>query len=386
MKCSNRIKFLFVCLPFLQLVITSSCKKDPVLFQQYLNEPRDTLINDTVVVYDPKPYSIEFPYWFQAQPLIPQGNPLTVDGVALGRMLFYDPILSGDSTQSCSSCHKQEFAFTDGQQFSQGIDGAIGNRNAMAIINMAYTTSFFWDGREPELEDQALKPVPNPIEMHLKWSESEERLSKHPDYPTYFYKAFGESKTDSNSVAKALAQFMRILISDKSKIDEVLKTDPYSLHLLTESEQNGYQLFIGEADTSGGLAFKGADCFHCHLLPLTTDNEFRNNGLDETFNDLGRAMVTSNPEDKGKFRVPTLRNIELTAPYMHDGRFQTLEEVLEHYNQGLHWSPTLDPLMKTVNQGGLLLEPEELQDLLNFLKTFTDESFTTNPEYSNPFE
>ena len=373
---SFNYRFLHLSLCVVVLVAISACKKDPVIFKEYISDPKDTTITDTVVVYDPEPYAIQFPYWFQAQPLIPQENPLTKDGVALGRRLFYDPVLSGDSTQSCASCHKQEFAFTDGLQFSQGIDGTFGTRNAMAIINMAYSTSFFWDGRAEILEDQALEPVPNLIEMHLSWEEAAKRLSKHPDYPTYFYKAFGSTEIDSNKVVMALAQFMRIIISSNAKIDDVLKTDPPDLSLLTESEFNGWVIYNSEE----------GDCFHCHGVPLMTDNHFHNNGLDETFSDLGRSIITSNPEDEGKFKAPTLRNIELTAPYMHDGRFQTLEEVLEHYNQGLHWSPTIDPLMKKIDQGGLLLEPEELQDLLNFLKSFTDESFTTNPEYSNPFE
>ncbi len=352
-----------------------SCKKDPIINQEFIGEPVDTIIGNTPVVYDPQPYNITFPEWFNINPIIPADNPLTVDGVALGRKLFYDPILSGDSSQPCSSCHKQEFAFTDGLVTSTGIDGINGNRNSMAIINMAYTFGLAWDGSAETPEDQALEPVPNPIEMHLPWNEAVERLKNHPNYPTDFYKAFGTTEIDSMHAAKALGQFMRILVSSNAKIDDVFKTDPLNLSILTESEFNGYVIYTSE----------DGDCFHCHGLPLTTDNEFHNNGLDETFTDLGRALVTGNALDEGKFRSTTLRNIELTAPYMHDGRFATLEDVLQHYNEGLHFSETLDPLMKNIDQGGLLLEPEELNDLLAFLKTFTDETFITNTEYSNPF-
>jgi cytochrome c peroxidase len=305
---------------------------------------------------------------------IPDDNPMTVEGVALGRKLFYDPLLSGDNSQSCATCHRQEFGFAEQQRFSEGIDGSFGNRNAMALINMGWNQfGFFWDGREATLEAQALKPVTNPIEMNTTWPEVEAKLNAHADYPLLFKQAFDVDRIDSLTVAKAIAQFERTLISGNSKFD---KWYNQQILQLNDSELRGFVLYTTEA----------ADCFHCHGLGgLITDNRFHNNGMDQVFMDEGRYLVTGNPNDRGLFRTPTLRNIELTAPYMHDGRFFTLEEVVNHYSEHIDAaSPNIDPLMELVGNGGAQLTAADKADLIAFLKTFTDQDFIANPDHSDP--
>ncbi len=304
---------------------------------------------------------------------IPEDNPITVEGVELGRMLFYDKRLSGDNTMSCASCHLQSSAFTDPEQFSEGIDGEIGERNAMQIINAGWFTSYFWDGRAESLEHQAFGPVVNPVELNETWPNVEAKISEDPDYPAMFANVFGTETVDSVRISKAISQFERTLLSFNSKFDDYFYGDFTGF---TASEENGFDIFFSE---------KG-DCIHCHSGPILTDNEFRNNGLDFELTDLGLGEVTGDPDDDGKFKVPTLRNIEFTAPYMHDGRFATLEEVVEHYNSGVKAdSPNLDPEMEHASEGLNLTEQEKV-DLINFLKTFTDPEFINNPDFSDPFE
>lgn len=338
-----------------------ACKKDK----------DDDDITDTP--YQTTPYTIETPQGFPAMN-IPSDNPLTVEGVALGRKLFYDKILSGNNMQSCASCHNQELSFTDnGTQFSTGITGAIGTRNAQPLVNMGFNLHYFWDGRETTLEEQILEPVSNPIEMHLSWNDAAAKLNANSTYVDEFNKAFGISTIDSSFVVKAIAQFVRSMISYNSKLDKRLRNEIS----LTPSELNGYVIFVTER----------GDCFHCHNIDagrLITDNLFHNNGLDSVFTDLGRGAITGNTFDYGKFLTPTLRNIALTAPYMHDGRFQTLEEVVEHYNSGGKASATVDPLMKHVGTG-LNLSTQEKADLVAFLKTMTDDSFINDERYKSPF-
>ncbi len=324
--------------------------------------------------FNPTPYPLEIPVGFP-QMIIPTNNPLTKEGVALGRKLFYEKLLSGNNTQSCGSCHNQTLAFSDnGNRFSRGIDGIEGHRNAQPIINIGFNLHFFWDGRASSLEIQALEPVPNPIEMHQSWPAAVAKLKQNENYKKEFYSAFGTDDFDSTHVAKALAQFMRTLISSNSRVDKKIR---YEIDL-SPSELNGLVIFQTER----------GDCFHCHNMDggrLFTDNRFHNNGLDSVFTDQGRYTVTGNPADMGKFLTPTLRNIALTAPYMHDGRFQTLEEVVEHYNSGGKPSATVDPLMKHVGTG-LNLSDQEKADLVAFLKALTDSTFITNPDFSDPFK
>ncbi|MGB1317909.1 MAG: cytochrome-c peroxidase, partial [Flavobacteriales bacterium] len=323
--------------------------------------------------YVTTPYELQLPAGLPPMDqFIPADNQMTVEGVALGRRLFYDPILSGDDSQACADCHAQEDAFSDTRPFSEGIDGSLGDRNAMAIINLGWNQfGFFWDGREATLEDQALKPVTNPIEMNATWPEVEAKLNAHSEYPELFKNAYDVDYIDSLHVAKAIAQFERTLISGNSRFDKWYNQQAIQL---TEQELRGFVLYTTEE----------ADCFHCHGLgAFMTDNRYHNNGMDTEFSsDEGRFKVTGNEADKGKFRTPTLRNIELTAPYMHDSRFFTLEQVVEHYSEHVVASSTLDPLMELVGVGGAQLTHDEKADLVAFLKTFTDEDFINNPEFS----
>ena len=326
--------------------------------------------------YTPVPYSLDIPPLFADKliaPIIPTNNPLTQEGVALGKKLFFDTILSGDETQSCASCHNPQNAFTDKQQFSNGINGVFGTRNAMPLFNLAWNFDelFTWSGQDFSLEKQALEPISNPIEMHANWATILQKMQSHPEYPNLFLKAFGTSQITPTLVTKAIAQFERTLISATSKFDKYLQGEA----TLTPQELNGFNVFMDEA--------KG-DCFHCHGSnnnPLWTDNKFHNNGLDASFTDLGLGAITGDPADNGKFKSPSIRNLAFTAPYMHDGRFATLEEVINHYSEGLQPSATIDPLMKKVSQGGVGLLPQDKADLKAFLLTLSDSDFTNNPNF-----
>ena len=328
--------------------------------------------------YVPTPSPLEIPALFEQNilaPVVPINNPQTVEGIALGKKLFFDPILSGDGSQACADCHTPESAFSDSDRFSDGIDGIDGNRNSMPIFNLAwnYDEKFFWDGRVFSLEHQAFEPVTNPIEMHNTWEAAVTKLQQDNIYPDMFDAAFGTSTIDSTLVTKAIAQFERTLISANSKFDRHLMGED----ILTPQELNGFDVFMDET--------KG-DCFHCHgnaNNPLWTDNIFHNNGLDAVITDLGLGMVTGDPADNGKFKSPSLRNLEFTAPYMHDGRFNTLEEVINHYSEGLQNSPTIDPLMKKVVEGGVQLSDQDKADLKAFLLSLSDPSFISNPAFQN---
>ena len=334
--------------------------------------------NESVDKYVPTPSPLQIPPFFQDNilaPVVPTNNPQTVEGVALGKKLFFDPILSADNTQACADCHAPENAFSDADRFSDGIDGLFGNRNSMPLFNLAwnYDEKFFWDGRAFGLEHQAFQPVTDPLEMHNTWLQVEQKLQQHSEYPNLFEQAFGSSTIDSTLVTKAIAQFERTLISSNSKFDKHLLSEV----TLTPQELNGFNVFMDET--------KG-DCFHCHgsdKNPLWTDNIFHNNGLDATFTDLGLGKVTGDPADNGKFKSPSLRNLVFTAPYMHDGRFATLEEVINHYSEGLQNSPTIDPLMKKVAQGGVQLSAQDKADLKAFLLALSDYEFINNPAFLN---
>lgn len=334
--------------------------------------------DDNGYVNQPTPLPLDIPHIFSdniLDPIIPVNNPQTVEGIALGKKLFFDPLLSANNTQSCANCHSPQSAFTDNATFSEGIDGILGNRNSMPLFNLAwnYNEKFFWDGREFSLEHQALEPVTNPIEMHNTWETVVNRLEQHPEYPNMFKDAFGNGLITKEKATKAIAQFERTLISANSKFDRFLLNEV----TLTPQEQNGLNVFMDE--TRG-------DCFHCHgnpNNPLWTDNAFHNNGLDATFTDLGFGEVTGDPGDNGKFRTPSLRNLAYSAPFMHDGRFATLDEVINHYSEGLQNSPTIDPLMKKVDEGGVQLSNQDKADLKAFLLSLSDPSFIINPDFQN---
>ncbi len=358
------MKYVLISLLFLVFTVIIACKKD-------------------TVAYEPTPYELEIPSHFHDMP-IPADNPMTVEGVELGRKLFYEKKLSGDNTMSCGNCHSPQSAFSDPNQFSEGIDGSIGNRNAMALINLGWDSFLFWDGRAKSLEELVLEPVENPIEMHEDWSNAISEITQEAEYRNMFYRAFGDQEIDKYLAAKAMAQFLRTMISGKSKYDVIYKNSNFVpltpeeqaiLATVTPEETAGYDLF---------QSLNGADCFHCHNGPLMRVEKFSNNGLDATFTDLGRADVTGDMNDAGKFKVPTLRNIALSAPYMHDGRFQNLDEVIDHYSHNIQMSPTIDPLIEFANQGGVQLDQFEKDLLKAFLLTLTDEEFINNPDFQEP--
>ncbi|MBM3185790.1 MAG: cytochrome-c peroxidase [Bacteroidetes bacterium] len=336
------------------------------------------------VGFKPTPYNLIKPSHFPNM-IIPNDNPLTEEGVALGRFLFYEKRLSGDNTMSCATCHMPQNGFSDQNQFSVGIDGIAGTRQSMALVNLGWENFFFWDGRASSLEEQILEPVPNPIEMHQSWKDAVAKLNTDVKYRNRFFRAFNEEGIDSIKVSKAIAQFLRTLISAESKYDVMYKyensmtlnaSEQSILGTIDPEEWAGYDLF---------KSLNGADCFHCHNGPLMQVIKFSNNGLmPNSINDLGRAHVTNNPEDNYKFKVPTLRNIALTAPYMHDGRFATLDEVIEHYSSGIHMSPTIDPLIEFGSQGGVQLDAQEKYLLKKFLLTLTDNNFINNPNFKDP--
>lgn len=319
----------------------------------------------------PTPLTLETPS--NLPPItIPEDNPLTVEGVELGRHLFYEPMLSADNTQSCGTCHVQEFGFSDrGRQFSTGVDGLQGDKNAMAIINLGWAQEFFWDGRAVGMEDQARLPVINPIEMHESWPNVVAKLQSTTKYPPMFEAAFETDEITEDLVVKAIAQFERTMITGNSDYDKFMRGEQSSF---SQAAYRGMQVFFTER----------GDCFHCHTVDLLTTFEYHNNGLDATFNstNIGRAAVTGRSSDTGKFKVPSLHNVEVSGPYMHDGRFATLEEVVEHYNSGIKRSPTLSPQIKKPD--GLFLTEQEKSDLVAFLKSLTDQEFLTNPAFSDP--
>jgi cytochrome c peroxidase len=303
------------------------------------------------------------------RPALPLDNPLTQEGVALGRSLFSEPLLSVNNAQSCSSCHGQGKAFTDGKAVSIGAEGKSGFRNAMALMNLAWKSSFFWDGRASSLREQILQPIQNPIEMHESLSNVVTKLCGTTNYPAAFDRTFGTREITSDRIVRALEQFLLVQVSHNSKFDRVLRGETS----FTPGEQRGFELFHTEYDPRRGQF--GADCFHCHGGPLFQSQSFANNGLDAEFADSGRYKVTRLQGDAGKFAVPSLRNIAITGPYMHDGRFKTLYEVVEHYATGVKRSATLDPNLAKHPEGGVPLSAIDKRALIAFLETLTDEKF-----------
>jgi cytochrome c peroxidase len=372
------------------IIYNSGChKKDPIVV---VTPPTGDLLS---IAYQPVSYLIKKPSYFPEVP-VPADNPMTMEGVQLGRRLFYDPILSGDSTQSCSSCHGIKGSFTDNLAVSKGIDGLFGRRSAMSLYNIAYAgNALFWDGRAKSLEDQAGKPVEDVKEMHNTWDQVLVRLKRHADYPARFRKAFGisdRSEITKDLATKAIAQFERILISSGTT-----KFDQFKLgnkDAFDDEETDGFAMFF---DSGSLLGLPDAQCFHCHGTDaLVEGNNFFNNGLDTAtaFNwlhDVGKFEVSGLNSDKGKFRAPTLRNIAMSAPYMHDGRLKTLEEVLDMYSADHGKLSNIDPFIHQVgfplgNGHYSGLNAYQKGAIIKFLKTTTDQAFVDNPDFANPFK
>jgi cytochrome c peroxidase len=320
-----------------------------------------------LVATNATPYHFRVPAGFPI-PALPRDNPLTVEGVTLGKQLFHEKLLSRDDSISCASCHNEAKAFSDSpHRFSVGVDQQEGTRNAMPLFNLAWKREFFWDGHASSLRQQVLMPIQDGKEMHEPLEALVGKLAAAPDYADQFEKAFGSREISADRVARALEQFVLTLESSDSKFDRALKGRVE----LSEEEKRGFELFMTEYDPRRGLM--GADCFHCHGGPLFSDFRFTNNGLDADPIDTGRERVTGNALDKGKFAIPSLRNVALTSPYMHDGRFQTLEEVVDHYCTGTKRSATLDPNLAKHPDGGVPLGAEDKKALVAFLKTLTEE-------------
>jgi cytochrome c peroxidase len=359
----KKYAFILIALPLLWI----ACKPEPVV----VDPP----------IYDPTPYEMElgdFP-----PPNLPSDNTLTKAGVQLGRMLFYEQKLSRTGTQACADCHLQKDGFSDIRRFSIGVEDLPGTRQAMAAFNLAWhTNGFFWDGRAPLLRDQALLPIQDPLEMNETLANVVSKLQAEQMYRDQFIRAFGDDSVSSERMSLAMEQFMLTIVSHESKYDKFLRGDL----TFSPSEQRGFDLFFSEFDPFG--TERGGECFHCHAGINFTNNKFMNNGLDAEadFTDMGRFKVTQNPDDRALFKVPSLRNIALTPPYMHDGRFATLEEVLDHYNTGAKSSSTVDPIMQfNLQPGGLQLSAQDKADIIAFLHTLTDTEFVNKAEYQSPF-
>ena len=393
-----------------------------------------SLTDAEIAVAHPKPLYLPekfTPYPFQMSatfpiPDLPRDNPLTVERVELGKMLFFDKQLSVNNAQSCADCHLPEKAFADARRTARGAEGAFGPRNTMPLFNLAWKKEFFWDGRAKSLREQVLQPIQNPIEMHetltnlvkklkstfpltpaLSREEREKRSqppgkpmaasgsmttqqadggqllsplpagegqgegerTRQPSYPALFQATFGSPEITAEKISLALENYLLTLTSFDAKFDRVLRGEGK----FTTEEQRGFELFSTEYDPRRGQF--GADCFHCHGGPLFQSQSFANNGSDGAFTDIGREKVTGKASDRGKFSVPSLRNVALTAPYMHDGRFRTLADVVEHYSTGIPRSATLDPNLAKHPDGGVPLSDADKHALVAFLKTLTDEKF-----------
>lgn len=330
------------------ILLLSSCKKDEE---------------------HPQEYKVFLPANFPTPNYNLAQNPVTKAGFELGRKLFYDPIMSRDSSIACADCHISFSAFSHPDHItSHGIDGLLGRRNAPPVQNLIWESSYFWDGGVGQMDLIPLNAITNPVEMDEIPARVVHKLNRHPQYPGLFKAAFaGQDTVTGTRMLQALSQFMAMLVSANSRYDHYVRNEPNGN--LNDLEINGLQVFQQK-------------CATCHATDLFTDQRYRNNGLLSDFTlDQGRYEVSSLPEDIGKFRVPSLRNVALTSPYMHHGKLKTLESVLEHYASGIKDSPTLDPLLKPNGQLGIPLTNVEKQAILAFLKTLTDEDFVKDTRF-----
>lgn len=297
-------------------------------------------------------YQLDIPQGFPV-PIIPEDNQLTYERIELGKRLFYDPILSKDGTISCESCHKQEFAFADNSAISAGVEGRLGFRNSMSLANMAYQDALMREGGVPTLEMQVLVPIQDHNEMDFNILSVAEKLNLDSTYINASIRAYNRIP-DAYVITRALASFQRTMLSGNSDYDR---------HLLDEKEQIGKELFFSDE-----LA-----CSACHGTFLFTNQAIENNGLYEVYEDSGKYRLTHLQDDIGKFKVPSLRNIEITAPYMHNGSISTLEEVIEHYASG-----GKNHFNKSELITGFSITDDEKDNLIHFLKSLTDETFINN--------
>jgi len=315
---------------------------------------------------EPDPYVFRKPANFPEPVYNFANNAVTEAGFKLGRKLFYDPLLSRDNSTSCASCHQQVSAFAHTEhQFSHGINDLTGKRNAPGIFNAAWMPSFMWDAGINHIENQPSGPITNPIEMDESLPNVIAKLNATPEYRAMFAQAFGDDTINTQRMFRAMAQFMGMMVSANSRYDKHVRGEAGGE--LSPQESNGLDLFRSK-------------CASCHTEPLLSDFIPRNNGLpvNMQLNDSGRAQITQDPADLYKFKTPSLRNIDLTYPYMHDGRFWTLEQVLDHYASGIVAGPTLDPQLSA----GIALSAQDKADIIAFLKTLTDPSFLHDHKFS----
>lgn len=370
----KRIVFLITIVP---LVFLLACQKDdetPLPLGPKLNLPET-----------PYNYSeIDFPSHFETgimnlilgNNLV--NNPITDEGATLGRVLFYDKKLSINDEVSCASCHHQENGFSDPSPFSTGFDGRLTRRNSMTLANPLHTRRFFWDFRANSLAQQVLQPIEDELEMGSNLDDLVVELSETEYYPALFEAAFDNDTISANAIGNALVQFIHSMTAYNSKYDEGIAND---FENFTDQELLGKELYFE----------RGLNCNQCHTSALLANAFPLNNGLLHDENDLGYMEVTGQEDDKYRFKAPTLRNIALTAPYMHDGRFATLEEVIEHYNSGIQAYPNLDDRLTTTGMNGgpprqMNLTEEEKAALVAFMNTLTDKVLVEDEKYSNPFE
>ncbi|UOE52525.1 cytochrome-c peroxidase [Mucilaginibacter sp. SMC90] len=299
-----------------------------------------------------------------------KGNKLTPAGFKLGRILFYDRQLSLDQSISCGSCHQSKAAFANfARPLSRGIKGCTGARNAPALFNLAWQREFMWDGRLDQLDLTSHNALTNPCEMANDMNQIIARLQDLPMYPPLFRKAFGDPTITPKNMMRGLAQFMAAMVSANSRYDKHIRNDPGGT--FSKEEELGYAVFK-------------LKCSSCHREPLFTDHSFRNNGLEIWSADKGRDSLTHRKGDIGKFKIPSLRNVEVSAPYMHDGHLETLEQVLAHYAHGVKANPNLDPELKKNGRLGILLNSREQQQIIVFLRTLTDKDFISDKRFQNP--
>lgn len=374
---------------------TISCNKDDV------NEP----IEESVLNLPETPFdyaSLNLPSHFTTNaggPLptsingtdnTPLTNPITNHGATLGRVLFYDKKLSANGTIACASCHKQDKGFSDDATLSLGFNGGKTGRHSMTLINSRFYQRgrFFWDERATTLEEQVLMPFQDPVEMGMTLQQVVSKVQEQSYYPELFQKAFGSTEITSDKISKALAQFVRSIVSFSSKYDQgraMVASPGANFPNFTTEENTGKNIFFQTIPNGGGA------CFGCHTTEafISANPGPQNNGLDlVSTTDLGAGAVFANPIFVGRFKTTSLRNIELTAPYMHDGRFASLEQVVEHYNSGIKAHPTLSPALTDTNGNPVQLNLTSLQKaaLVAFLKTLTDNSVNTETKWSNPFK
>ena len=326
--------------------------------------------NDQDDVYQNIPLEFKVPSNFPPLAYDLTNNPPTQKGFELGKKLFYEGRLASDGIVSCGFCHIQEDAFTHhGHSLSHGVNDAIGTRNTPSIQNLGYQTSFMYDGATTHLDLQPIIPFTSPIEMNGDFSKAIAMMKGDAEYRKLFQLAFADGQINSENMLKALGQFMVMVTSSNSRFDKYRRNETGGT--LSQQELDGYAVF-------------NQKCATCHATDLLTDNSFRNNGLpvNPLINDVGRFRVSQLAQDLHKFKVPSLRNVEKTAPYMHDGRFLTLEGVLEHYNSGVENSTTLDPILRSNGRLGIALTTVEKTQLIAFLKTLTDTQYLTDKRFS----